>query len=180
MAWTASFSLRILLMPMHSASCTSTVTSIALSMMIFKVTNFLPSLHCCSHKPEKELLISRGGKRKTYQLYCDICRCTGHILPWVSSAWIVGKLHFLLTFHLSLTPHVLFRCSLFGFVIFNSSVCELPPINYCLWANIKAQTRTVLSWFFVTSVTTTPLFVPPCNWMDKCQTVFQFLSWQLS
>lgn len=67
--------------------------------------------------------------KKIYQLYWDICRCTDHILPFVSSAWIFGELHLLLTFYLTFTPHALFRCSLFGFGVFLMSLVYewLPP-----------------------------------------------------
>lgn len=80
------------------------------------------SLHCFSHKPKKKkVLISK--EKKIYQLYCDVCRCTAHILHWVSSAWWAGELRLLLTFHcisvLKLTTqlniHVIFLAVSFSF-----------------------------------------------------------------
>lgn len=102
MAWTVSFNLRILLMLMHSACCISTVTSIALSMMTFKVKKLF-LLFCCLH----------AGEIIFPMLLEDVSMGSRLALGFLSMAfwWAVFDLN--LSSLIYFPSHALFRCSLF-------------------------------------------------------------------
>lgn len=100
-------------------------------------------------------------------------------------SFLSGELSLPLTFPFSFMPHALFRCSLVRDFFFHSLVCEwLSHIKYShqIFGKMSKLKPGLCFPHFFLSLQWQLLhcFCVQQSLLDKCQTLFQFLNWQLS